>query len=143
MKDDQCGSFTSHLLGLVGICPSHTRDGYRAQKSLLLLNFPLLYKLLPHLLSQDLNLIDRRWSFIAKQSPLWSILLAPRLSLPLQCPTALVHIFQFRHPRRRNIQFHHDPEVENGGDFLSLPPPSFLFLSEAPASSSVPPVAAG
>lgn len=69
-----------------------------AQESLLLLNSPLVCKLLPCLLSLALNLIDRSWSFTTKQSPFWSLLLAPRLSLPPQCPPGLVRIFQFRSP---------------------------------------------
>ncbi|EAW80896.1 hCG2028538 [Homo sapiens] len=64
-----------------------------------------------------------------------TVSLTPGLSLPLEYPQALVHIFKFGSQVERNC-VHAAWEVENGGDFLSLPP-LILFpsLKHLPLSS--------
>lgn len=64
-----------------------------------------------------------------------TVSLTPGLFLPLEYPQTLVHTFEFRSQVERNC-VHAAWEVENGGDFLSLPP-LILFpsLKHLPLSS--------
>ena len=109
----------------MGRCPSYIRNGRWGPGIPAAAEFPSgLQTAVP-----ALNLIYRSWSFTSKHSPSRSVWLAPGLSLPLQCPQALVHIFKFGSPGAGRNSAHAAWQVENGGGFLSLPPLIIFFSS--------------
>lgn len=129
----------SPLPGSLRKCSSYLRNGRWGPGGPAVATFPsAVQTAIPGQLSLVLNLIQvlhfQMLPFLECMVGL-TVSLTPGLSLPLEYPQALVHVFKFRSQVERNC-VHAAWEVENGGDFLSLPP-LILFpsLKHLPLSS--------